>query len=81
MKLSIEMEKHVNSQLHNLQQLESTLRELGRVVEQRQDNDLQVLRQTRFIPSLMEFFKRVISSHRNQYKESHRVLDVGTSQP
>lgn len=37
-----------------------------------------MLRQSRCMPSLMELFKRVVSSHKSEYRESMKLLDVGS---
>lgn len=78
MKLSIELDRQTSSQVHNYSQIELIVREIGKILEQRKDNDLQVLRQSKFIPSVMEFCKRTLSSYKNQYKEAMRVVDPGT---
>lgn len=77
MKLSIELDRQANSQVHNYSQMQDIVREIGKILEQRKDSDLHVLRQSKFIPSIMELSKRVLSSYKNQYKEAMRVLEPG----
>lgn len=81
MKLSIELERQASSQVHNYAQMEATVREIAKILEQRKDSDLHVLRQSKFIPSVMEFCKRMLSSYKNQYKEAMRVVEPGTALP
>lgn len=64
MKLSIELERQVNNQVKDYSSIDNTLKEIFKVLEQKRENDLHVLRQSRFLPSLMEFFKKLVSSHR-----------------
>ncbi len=74
MKLSIEFDKLAGSQVPNYSAMENNVREIGKMLEQRKDNDLVVLRQSKFLPSLMEFCKRMQTSYKNQYREAVRVV-------
>jgi hypothetical protein len=74
MKLSIELERQASSQVHNYAQMEATVREISKILDQRNVNDLNVLRQSKFIPSVMEFCKRMLSSYKNQYRDAMRVV-------
>ena len=53
MKLAIELEKQVHNQVKDYSLIDNTLRELWKVLEQRKEADLHVLRQSRCMPSLM----------------------------
>lgn len=47
-------------------------------MEQRREADLHVLRQTRFIPIIMEFFKKVNVCPKNEINDFIRVLESAT---
>ena len=86
MKLSMELERQINNQVKDYTNIEGMMRELLRILEQKRDNDphskrendLHLFRQSKCIPSLMDFCKKVLSLYRNEFKESFKLLEIGT---
>jgi hypothetical protein len=75
-KLSFEIEKQLFPNIKDYDSLESMLKELIKILEQKKQNDLNILRQTRVIYSLVEVLKKPASCHKSEMKSLGKVLEL-----
>ena len=73
-KLSFEIEKQLFPNIKDYDSLESMLKELIKILDQKKQNDLNILRQTRVIYSLVEVLKKPASCHKSEMKSLGKVL-------
>lgn len=78
-KLCIELEKQILPQIKDYNQLESSLKEGIKLLEQRREADLHIMRQLKFVPLMMEICKKLTMCHRNEINDILRTLDVSSN--
>lgn len=77
-KIYLDLEKLTNIQVTNYDAMETCFKELQKILDQRRESDLHVLRQIRFIPILMEIFKKVLICQKNEINDLMRILEVSS---
>ena len=75
-KLSFEIEKQIFPNIKDYDSLESSLKELIKILDQKKQNDLNILRQTRVIYSLVEVLKKPASCHKSEMKSLGKILQL-----
>ena len=75
-KLSFEIEKQLFPNIKDYDAIESMLKELIKILDQKKQNDLNILRQTRVIYSLVEVLKKPASCHKSEMKSLGKVLEL-----
>jgi len=78
-RLCIELEKQILPQIKDYNQLETSLKEGIKLLEQRREADLHIMRQLKFVPLLMEICKKLTMCHRNEINDILRTLDVSSN--
>lgn len=78
MKLALDFDKMAKIQNRDYEALELTAREICRMVENKHELDLQLLRQSRFVPALFELLQKVPSLHKAEFSQLHRGLETCT---
>ena len=73
-KLSFEIEKQLIPNIKDYDAIEGMLKELIKILDQKKQNDLNILRQTRVIYSLVEVLKKPASCHKSEMKSLGKVL-------
>ena len=73
-KLSFEIEKQIFPIIKDYDTIESLLKELIKILDQKKQNDLNILRQTRVIYSLVEVLKKPASCHKSEMKSLGKIL-------
>ena len=74
-KLSVELERNLQSGYDTIVKI---LEALEKILDNRKEADLHIVRLLKFIPSIMEILKRVSLVHKNDTQDFMRVLDVST---
>ena len=75
-KLSFEIEKQIFPTIKDYDSLENSLKELIKILDQKKQNDLNILRQTRVIYSLVEVLKKPASCHKSEMKSLGKILQL-----
>ena len=75
-KLSFEIEKQIFPIIKDYDTIESLLKELIKILDQKKQNDLNILRQTRVIYSLVEVLKKPASCHKSEMKALGKILQL-----
>ena len=75
-KLSFEIEKQLFPNIKDYDSIESMLKELIKILDQKKQNDLNILRQTRVIYSLVEVLKKPASCHKSEMKSLGKILEL-----
>ena len=75
-KLSFEIEKQIFPNIKDYDSIEGMLKELIKILDQKKQNDLNILRQTRVIYSLVEVLKKPASCHKSEMKSLGKVLEL-----
>ena len=75
-KLSFEIEKQLIPNIKDYDAIEGMLKELIKILDQKKQNDLNILRQTRVIYSLVEVLKKPASCHKSEMKSLGKVLEL-----
>ena len=75
-KLSFEIEKQIFPIIKDYDSLENLLKELIKILDQKKQNDLNILRQTRVIYSLVEVLKKPASCHKSEMKSLGKILQL-----
>ena len=75
-KLSFEIEKQIFPIIKDYDTIESLLKELIKILDQKKQNDLNILRQTRVIYSLVEVLKKPASCHKSEMKSLGKILQL-----
>ena len=75
-KLSFEIEKQIFPIIKDYDSLENSLKELIKILDQKKQNDLNILRQTRVIYSLVEVLKKPASCHKSEMKSLGKILQL-----
>ena len=70
----MDLEKGVIPLIKDYEALESTLREVSRLLEQRRAGDLHVLRRLKIVPVLIEICKRINTCRKTEFKHIGKVL-------
>lgn len=78
-KLCIELEKQILPQIKDYNLLENSLKETIKLLEQRREADLHIMRQLKFVPLLMEICKKLSMCHRNEINEILKILDFSSN--
>lgn len=73
--LCIELEKQVIPIIKDYDALESSLKEIIKILDMRKQADLHLMRKLKFIPILIEICKRISVCHKNEFKHLGRVLE------
>lgn len=55
--------------------LESSLKEMIKILDMRKQADMHLMRKLKFIPILIEICKRISVCHKNEFKHLGRVLE------
>ena len=74
MKLALDLEKQIKIQNRDYEVMEMAYREIGKILEGRRELDLQLLRQSRFVPALFELLGKVPSLHKAEFGQLVRGL-------
>ncbi len=74
-KISIEIEKLTIPIIKDYDQLESALKELIKILEQKKQNDLHILRQSRIIHFLMEVLKKPPVCLKSEMKQLGKIIE------
>ena len=64
MKLVLDLERHTKIQNRDYEAIELIAKDITKIVELRKEQDLHLLRQSRFVPALFEFLTKVPSLHK-----------------
>ncbi|KRX04677.1 hypothetical protein PPERSA_09469 [Pseudocohnilembus persalinus] len=75
-KICLDLEKLCNQQMTNYELMENCFKELIKVLDQRKEADLHVLRQVRFIPILIDIFKKVTIIQKNEINDFVKILEI-----
>ena len=78
-KLCIELEKQILPQIKDYAFLENLLKDSIKLLEQRREADLHIMRQLKFVPMLMEICKKLSMCHRNEINEILKILDFSSN--
>lgn len=78
-KLCIELEKQILPQIKDYNSLENSLKDSIKLLEQRREADLHIMRQLKFVPLLMEICKKLSTCHRNEINEILKILDFSSN--
>ena len=73
--ICIDLEKQVIPVINNYEALESTLKEIIKILDLRKQVDLHIMRKLKFIPILIEICKRISVCHKNEFKSLGKILD------
>lgn len=73
--LCIELEKQVVPTIKDYDALESSLKEIIKILDMRKQADLHLMRKLKFIPILIEICKRISVCHKSEFKFIGRVLE------
>jgi len=73
--LCIELEKQVIPIIKDYDALESSLKEIIKILEMRKSADLHLMRKLKFIPILIEICKRISVCHKNEFKHLGKALE------
>lgn len=74
MKLALDLEKQIKVQNRDYEAMEAVCREITKIVEGRRELDLQLLRQSRFVPALFELLLKIPSLHKAELSQVLRSL-------
>ena len=75
-KLSFEIEKQIFPNIKDYDSIESMLKELIKILDQKKQNDLNILRQTKLIYSLVEVLKKPASCYKKEMKSLGKILEL-----
>ena len=75
-KLSFDIEKQLFPNIKDYDVLESLLKDLIKILDQKKQNDLNLLRQNRVIYSLVEVLKKPASCHKSEMKSLGKILEL-----
>ena len=64
------------SNIKDYDAIENSLKELIKILDQKRQNDLNILRQTRVIYSLVEVLKKPASCHKSEMKSLGKILEL-----
>lgn len=73
--ICIDLEKQVIPIINNYETLESTLKEIIKILELRKQVDLHIMRKLKYIPILIEICKRISVCHKNEFKSLGKILE------
>ena len=72
----MELEKSVFPMIQNYEVVEAILNDIIKVMEQRSQADLHLMRKLKFIPTLIDICKRVSLCNKNQIKSLGKLLSL-----
>ena len=75
-KLSFEIEKQIFPNIKDYDSIENMLKELIKILDQKKQNDLNILRQTKLIYSLVEVLKKPASCYKKEMKSLGKILEL-----
>ena len=73
--ICVDLEKQVIPIINNYEALESTLKEILKILDMRKHTDLHIMRKLKYIPILIEICKRISVCHKNEFKNLGKILD------
>lgn len=76
LKLCLDLERQTKIQNRDPEAIEIIARDISKVVEAKKELDLQMLRQSRFMPALFELLAKVPSLHRVEFSQLLRGLEL-----
>ena len=74
-KISVEIEKLTYPNIKDYDQLETTLKEFIKILEQKKQNDLHILRQSKIIHFLMEILKKPPVCLKTEIKQLGKIIE------
>jgi hypothetical protein len=66
--LCIDMEKLITPHIKDYEMLEANLKEVIKILDQRKEPDLHLLRRLKYVPTLIEICKRILVCPKNEIK-------------
>ena len=79
MKLALDLEKQIKIQNRDYEAMELVTRDILKIVEAKRELDLQLLRQSRFVPALFELLLKIPSLHKAELGQAFRSLELCNS--
>jgi len=76
MKLALDLEKQIKVQNRDYEAMELVSREIMKIFEAKRELDLQLLRQSRFVPALFELLLKIPSLHKAEFSQALRGLEI-----
>ena len=74
-KLCLDLDKQVATQIKDFEAVDSTLKDILKLLDNQKEADLHIMRQLKFVPILMEICKRVSVCHKNEIDSLLKALD------
>ena len=75
-KLSFDIEKQVIPNIKDYDTLENLLKDLIKLLEQKRQNDLHILRQVKVIHCLVEVLKKPAACHKSEIKSLGKIMEL-----
>jgi hypothetical protein len=75
-KISFDIEKNVFPNIKDYESLESILKDLIKILEQKKQNDLHIMRQLKVIHCLVEILKKPAVCHKSEIKNLGKIIDL-----
>lgn len=57
--------------------LENKVREIHKILDLKLENDLVILKQSRFVPAFSTLLKKVPTFHKNEFFQSVKTIELG----
>ena len=78
LKLALDLERQTKIQNRDHEVIEIIVRDINKIVETKKELNLQLLRQSRFIPAFFELLAKVPSLHKVEFSQLLRGLELCT---
>jgi hypothetical protein len=75
-KISFDIEKQVFPNIKDYDQLETNLKEMIKILEQKKQNDLHIMRQLKIINCLVEVLKKPAVCHKSEIKNLGKIIEL-----
>jgi hypothetical protein len=75
-KISFDIEKQTLPNIKDYESLESNLKDLIKILEQKKQNDLHILRQLKVIHCLVEILKKPAVCHKSEIKSLGKIIEL-----
>lgn len=75
--LAIEFEKMTLNQTKDYCAIENKLKEIHKILDGKLENDLLILKQSRFVPAFSALLKKVPTFHKNEFFQSVKTIELG----
>lgn len=76
-KICFDIEKMINTNIRDFETMELLLKELYKIIEQKKQSDLHLLRQSKIIHFIFELMKKPQFCHKGEIKALGKVLEIG----